>query len=586
MQQGAMWPKVAEDYRGALVRLATARIEGKHYLVMGYVELFPRDIPPPDSFNVGEAPWTVPNFGGETTLGVSATWMSVGDALAWYEAAAGGQTVFPGARKSVATAVFGPEPAIGTFCVGWEIPFAARWHDIPRIHRLVPMEEVAERLQNLGSSPDARQWLTLNFGLDPFEYEEWLGSLAMLAPDPLLQGVGVYIQDARDDGGERLVLQAERRRYLGYPSDEADALSLVIFERRPGGWAHAASHSVDAEGFVIIQGQMPVGETGYAITCPKRGLLRVSPPHQGIGQLEVSLGFATSVLNVGVISGGKRKPKKSYQTHRVTDTGAMKVGDALGPSGAIRMIQLQELRQKRVQAQSAQQKVFGISGDKSRTSAKELALARAEAEDFVVNLVSAAQRRVIFVDPDWSLRETQNYAFRVLREKVQVVILTSKKALVERKSSEAEEDQDGEGGVAEDEVSEVEVSEDEAGASDDEVAEQDAAADRDESPALRTVKYLARVRKNVPNSCIQVKVMPGSAKKPKFHDRFVVVDDDVWACGPSFNELGERIGIITRMHWPEPIRAKIESVLGQSRDISEFVSASEAARDQEGGADA
>ena len=62
-QQAAIWPKVTTDYHGALVRLATMRAAKKQYLLFGYVELFPRDIPVPESFSAGEKPWSVPNSG-------------------------------------------------------------------------------------------------------------------------------------------------------------------------------------------------------------------------------------------------------------------------------------------------------------------------------------------------------------------------------------------------------------------------------------------------------------------------------------------------------------------------------------------
>jgi hypothetical protein len=49
------WPKVATDYHGALLRLATMRAAKKHYLIFGYVELFPRDLPLPESFPLRQA---------------------------------------------------------------------------------------------------------------------------------------------------------------------------------------------------------------------------------------------------------------------------------------------------------------------------------------------------------------------------------------------------------------------------------------------------------------------------------------------------------------------------------------------------
>ena len=67
-QQASTWPKIMTDYHGALVRLATMRAARKQYLLLGYVELFPRDIPIPERFTSGEKPWTVPNVGGDVTL--------------------------------------------------------------------------------------------------------------------------------------------------------------------------------------------------------------------------------------------------------------------------------------------------------------------------------------------------------------------------------------------------------------------------------------------------------------------------------------------------------------------------------------
>jgi hypothetical protein len=181
----APWPKVTTDYHGALVRLATLRAAKTQHLLFGYVELFPRDIAVPEAFNAGEKPWAVPDFGGDSTLGVSALPMSVADALAWYEKAAMGQVTIPLSNPVALNAPgLGAEPALGGFCIGETVPFAARWRDGPRIHRLAPMDDPPEAVTHLGSSLAARAWLADNAGFDPFDFEEWLGSLSLFAPDP------------------------------------------------------------------------------------------------------------------------------------------------------------------------------------------------------------------------------------------------------------------------------------------------------------------------------------------------------------------------------------------------------------------
>jgi hypothetical protein len=164
------WPKIAADYHGALIRLATMRAAKRQHLIFGYVELFPRDIPPPESFRARDRPWAVPGFGGGITLVASALAMPVSDALAWYEEAACGRATIPETSIDLATPPFGVEPALGRFCVGEDVPFAPPWHSGPRIHRLVPMEDQDEDIRKVGLSAAAREWLAVNAGFDPFSF--------------------------------------------------------------------------------------------------------------------------------------------------------------------------------------------------------------------------------------------------------------------------------------------------------------------------------------------------------------------------------------------------------------------------------
>ena len=135
------WPKVEDDYHGAVVRLAAMRAARTQYLLFGYVELYPRDIPVPAAFNAGEKPWPVPDVGGDVTLTASALPMSVAEAVAWYGEAACGRVTIPLKEPvNLVAPPFGVEPALGRFSVGETVPFAASWHDGPRIHRLITMD--------------------------------------------------------------------------------------------------------------------------------------------------------------------------------------------------------------------------------------------------------------------------------------------------------------------------------------------------------------------------------------------------------------------------------------------------------------
>lgn len=537
------WRKAATDYHGALVRLTTMRANQIHYLLFGYVELFPRDIPVPESFNAGEKPWSVPNLGGNVTLAVSALQMSVGDALAWYEGAAQGRVTVP---LSTPVELVAPsldvEPSFGRFSVGETVPFAASWHNGPRIHRLVPMAHPAEAVQSLGSSTAACDWLAANVGFNPFDYEEWLTSLSLLAPDPLLKGVNRINLERKPDGSERVILQAYRRRYEHYPDAEADALNLVLLQRRPSGWTEVLPTSFDPDGFAIKDYPEPVSETGYAISCPVRGLLRMVPPTSFLSQISVGMGVVDTVLDVEVPSGGRRKPAARYQTNRVADTGRVHVGEALPLSGAIRIVELQEARKDRIKRQIAPQKLFGsYENDKDELSGDDLAHMRGEAEAYVANLVAVAQHRVIFVDSDFGVREFQNYALRVMRDGVAVKILTGAPNMRKARPS--------------DDITNSSAAEQTAPSA---------------SPGVLLLHQIQHVQGTLGSVAPEVFVMPGS-RKPIFHDRFLVIDDVVWASGPSFNELGERIGIISQVHEPRNVIAAVERALNRATPLAKWV---------------
>ena len=50
-----------------------------------------------------------------------------------------------------------------------------------------------------------------------------------------------------------------------------------------------------------------------------------------------------------------------------------------------------------------------------------------------------------------------------------------------------------------------------------------------------------------------------------------MIDDVVWASGPSFNELGERIGIISQVHEPRNVIEAIERALGHAKPLADWV---------------
>src|SRR5690606_21269866 len=56
---------------------------------------------------------------------------------------------------------------------------------------------------------------------------------------------------------------------------------------------------------------------------------------------------------------------------------------------------------------------------------------------------------------------------------------------------------------------------------------------------------------------LEVRVTGGRVRK--YHDRFLVIDDEVWHCGHSFNQVGrDELSAITRLRRPKDVLAMIE----------------------------
>ena len=495
---------IIDDYQGALVRLATLRANGEHHLLFAWVELFPFDMTLPSGWTAGKKPWSVPGH-QDWTCAFSATRLGMTEALDWYEAAGAGSIEIasaPTRRVAVHAPPAGPEPAYGQFCSAAAAPFVLPWHDNPRIHRYVPLKAPACPVRQLGKSAPARGWLERHLGFDPYTVEEWLGGVALAAPDPLCSAFGVFPSGRTDHGPETLTIRAVPRRSKARGISDLSSLSVHVGERRVGGWTSVQTVGLDASGYATIVNQQSFNQIAYALVCAKRGLLRFDGPLSWVEQVNVGLNVANSILRVEVPAGGRRKPSKAIEVQRYAKASDISVGEPLKDAVRQRMIGMAERQRAREARTNAPQRVFGIAADKATVKEAEIIRKRKEAEDFIASLVSGARRRVVFVDPFFGPREMGLFALRVSNLAVAPKLLT------------------GLPGLAPDPL-----------------------ASRP-WPGDLFVADLAKIGLSPAVRVPEVRVMPGG-DKPVIHDRYLIVDGEVWHCGPSFNELGERSALLS-----------------------------------------
>lgn len=527
------WPHLSADYPEALLRVASLRADGEQHLLFGWIELYPFDMTAPDSWRSGKQTWPVPGYDG-WTCAFSATKLSSTEALQWYQDAHRGVlNIAVQARQPVLarTTAYASEPMPGRFAVAVEAPFVMPWHDGPRIHRLVALHKPSRAVCRLGRSDPARRWLTRQLGFDPFVHDEWLGGAALVAPNPLCASIALFRSDRSEAGTETLTLQVVPRRG---PTRNADLTTLILHvaEQRTGAWTDLQTILVDSSGFASLEFPQPTGAVGYALACRERGLLLFREPGHWIDQIATNFTFGSRIAKVEVPAGGRRKPAQAYSVMQVAQDRASTVGEPVDDCARDRLLRLTARRKHRERLAAAPQKLLGVLPSDQAPTKEQIDAKMQEAQDYIVALVQRARHRLIFVDPFFGLRDMRNFALRNMNAGVTPRILTGLLAL---KSTVGE-------------VPGFQIQQGLAFATD--------------------LKGLAtQLGARAP----QVRIMPGRDDRSVIHDRYLIVDDAVWHCGPSFNELGERLGVVTRLPDPLEVRRMVGRVWRFSRPLLDIL---------------
>jgi hypothetical protein len=509
---------LSEDYSAAAVRLATLTQDRVQHLLFASIEMFPHEIPPP--------PKTVErqkrNF-GDATLSVGIAVMPVADALIWYESALAGDMKAPGQKPdvSIATVPLLPEPIWGRLLISNDLPFALPWHGGLRIHRLVPAADLPEQISVLTSAKESdkqtnvRSWLGDRLGFDLLAYDDFLGGVVLLAPNPVARSVGTYIKETLADGSERLGVKAILRQ-----GGDFKTLSVRIREERPGGISilESALDQFAMAEFIIPE---QTHRLGLEVVCTKRGALSIQTPSHFFRSVSVTSQARVQQGEVKVPARRRGAPSRTIPMVTLTRDGSRLTGplgaqQPSATSGALRLSTLQTRREARTgyrrpdgyfQSTDQDERIFFNN--------------RLDAVSLVDGIVRRARKRVIFVDPYFDGTDVREFALVTQYEDVSVSVLTGRSDNLWQRRTDAGDQALLAGDVF--------------------------AADLE---ALYT--ELQPVGRAMP----AVLLMGDTARV--YHDRFLVVDDAVWHFGHSFNRVGfADVSMATRLLHPDDIRTFI-----------------------------
>lgn len=219
------------DYGNAVVHLAWAQLTGNQtpILLFGWVELLPVEVPPPPN-----CPTERNRIGTAAEVAVAHMVTNVSAALDWYRHARDGQvtTVDDNGQWTITLSTSAPydeEPTWPSMvCDSGEVPFVPCSWDYPRVHHLLPTSQTSLNIESLEEQAKAGliDFISGRFHFPFDEYPEYLGSVHLVAPNPIFRELHQKLHPNRDELWVRLEPRA---------GHSVAKLSVSVREGRPTG---------------------------------------------------------------------------------------------------------------------------------------------------------------------------------------------------------------------------------------------------------------------------------------------------------------------------------------------------------------
>ncbi|MDR3392770.1 MAG: VPA1262 family N-terminal domain-containing protein [Sulfuriferula sp.] len=534
-------------YAGAIIRLATLQKQKRQAgrLLFATVSLLPRgrSLPPPmediDRCPVGKT--------GETVF-FRRVLLSVQEAVDWYRALGSGDDKSPnpsaneernskydGIKIEISTLTDDPAwPYLGLpIGEGLFAHFSGRSHPAPfignapaRIHRRFGSQD---GFDSMLADDKAVAFVARRLHVDLRLYREYLGSVALVAPDPVLKQIDHFMIPASADRGERIFY-----RFVPRAGESLAGLKLSTFDEQTYLLTDFNTQDIPADGILDIDKGDCTGAYGYVVTHPRHGVLTYSPPYPFLRQVGFSIHPVSSGGRTVSVPTGEsgNSPRMEYQAaQRSPLTTQSLIGDAARiPNVNARIAIAASRREKLANAKQYGQRWFPDGS-------------RKEAMLFIQGELKRAKSRVMIADPYLAGLQLGQFLYAVNPETTSVTLLTSGLAFkaIKQNSSKA-----GFGKYKK---------------------EKPRFRSKKQEPSKMDVfnKLLAQLERDA-----KVTAKAYVLQSSILHDRFLVIDDVVWFLGNSLNTLGEKASLIVKLPNPDEVIGQLVGMLKQAISFDNY----------------
>ncbi len=384
-------------------------------------------------------------------------------------------------------------------------PFLAKTWGVCRVHHLLSEEPDAFVMQ-LVAHEKSVAWMQDRLLWDIHEYPELVGSMHLILPNPVYRYLEEKMIPSENGAPEHVRINLMPRK-----GQLLNSLQLITVERTSFGILNFKTHKVCNPAMEIsLAGKAE--EFATAVYCKQRGLLDYTKFAGFLRGISIDMGIVQAIREVNLPGS-----TEFYQVP-IVETEELHIGNPLeeqsidlGDKLALRLWK----KRKKKTAEELNQRLF-LNGESK------------EAENFIGGIIQHARKRVVIVDPYFATMELYRYVFRVTSKETEIAIITSAEVLNDKNEF----------------------------------------AVNDDGMVLKKGQVLFReIRahaEKISENPISVFVMTGT---PLIHDRFLVIDDEVWFSGNSLNHIGERASMMIRLPEADEVLGLVENVRNNTERV-------------------
>lgn len=501
-------------YSQAVIHLAWFRDDGTRHLLFGMVELRPNEFPDPVGCELFSHR---AQSGSRKYLHYRRFVVRAKDAIDWYKSAADGNPITlphdpnnptPGDGAPLAAGRFDEEPRWPETITCDDLVFAPDWMNPARAHFLLPREPPPANIRKVLQVDRNRVTLEDWLNFDIVDaFAEYQGVMCIVAPNPVFRAIDRSHLGSSDTDTAETVAYKIVVRQGQTPS----GLCLTVTNERIHGPLTPTLHRFDHSPITVCHFPTRIYKEGTSVSHPDYGLLHWRRPAPLVRSIRTTMNLIGRRKVVEVPARGHQRRGERYEVPQIGDEIKTVIGKA-SSDPIFRMAKAESRRARMQLAKDYDQEWFYQT--------------HREALQYVRERIGRARETVFIVDPYFAGRELMAFGHAIRRRNVQLRILSSTAGL--KKS--------------------------ELGAT-----------------ALEAGQKLQEIRATTfdgYSSKPEIRILGDS---PAVHDRFLVIDGDVWFSGNSLNSIGERAGMIVKLPDPEPVAARLESFWWQALPLSEWL---------------